>query len=642
MRTGWRLAGLGLAFLGFFVVLFFRLWFLQVAAGATYEDEAARQQVRVVATPAPRGEIRDRGGNLLAGSRASLSVLIDPRLLPDDEEQQSVIAHKLAALLKMAPVEVEALIEEELAKGFGDRFRVAFDVSQEQALFVFEHGGEFPGVVVEPVPVRRYPEGSLGAHLLGYIGKVTKEDQESDPGLRALDLIGRSGVERQYDEFLRGTSGFVKYQVNARGEILSVVGESPPVSGGNLMLNVDGSLQRVLEESLGAGITLARALESPAPRAAGVVLDPRDGSVLAMASVPAFVPEDFVGGISPDEYAVIQQQGAELNYAIQGLYHPASTFKTVTYVMALEEGIYYPHDEHGASGPDVPVFCDGHLEFGFEEESQQVFTDWKPDGHGMVDIHGALEQSCDIYFWQIALGIWRNYQGTSQESVIQEWARRLGFGHQTGIDLPFEKDGLIPDRRWFEARQAEGSPLVRPKEQGGWVGGDLMNVVIGQGAVSATPLQVATAYAAMVNGGTVWEPRLVDKVVDQEGATVVDNPPSVARELDLEPRTVGLLKEDLARVVSGYSGTARGAFGDFGSGMTQVGGKTGTGEAEGKEDSAWFVGVAPLDDPRWVVAVVIEEGGSGGRVAAPVVRRVLQYLTGQQMTEVRPGTEVSD
>ncbi|MGH8935178.1 MAG: penicillin-binding protein 2 [Acidimicrobiia bacterium] len=640
MRTGWRLAGLGLAFLGFFVVLFFRLWFLQVAAGATYEGEAARQQVRVVATPAPRGEIRDRRGTLLAGSRASLSVLIDPRLLPDDEEQQRVIARKLAALLKMAPVEVQALFEEELAKGFGDRFRVAFDVSQDQALFVFEHAGEFPGVVVEPVPVRRYPEGSLAAHLLGYVGKVTQEDQESDPGLRALDLIGRSGVERQYDEFLRGTSGFVKYQVNARGEILSVVGESPPVSGGNLMLNVDGALQRVLEESLGAGITLARSLESPAPRAAGVVLDPRDGSVLAMASVPAFNPEDFVGGISLDEYALIQEQGAELNFAIQGLYPPASTFKTVTYVMALEEGIYYPQDEHGASGPDVPIFCGGQLEFGFEEESQQVFTDWKPDGHGWVDIHGALEQSCDIYFWQIALGIWRNYRGTAQESIIQEWARRLGFGNQTGIDLPFEKEGLVPDRRWFEARQAEGSPLVRPKEQGGWVGGDLMNVVIGQGAVSATPLQVANAYAAMVNGGTVWEPRMVDKVVDQEGATVFDNPPSAAREIELEPRTVRQLKEDLARVVSGYSGTARGAFGDLG--MTQVGGKTGTGEAEGREDSAWFVGVAPLDDPRWVVAVVIEEGGSGGRVAAPVVRRVLQYLMGEQMTEVLPGTEVSD
>lgn len=643
MRSGWRLATLGLVFLGLFGVLFFRLWFLQVAAGSTFEEEAQRQQVRLVATPAPRGEVRDQHAELVAGSRASLSILIDPRLLPSEPDGLEEVIQRLAALLGRAPVAVRAEMQDALQRNPVDRFQFAFDVTENQALFVYEHGEDLPGVVVEPVPVRRYPLGRLGAHVLGYIGRVTEEDDRQQPELGPLDLIGRAGVERQYDELLRGTPGYVKYAVNARGQILSVVGEQPSVPGANLVLTMDAGVQEILEESLVDGIGLARALDNRGVRAAGVVLDPRDGSVVAMASWPPFNPGDFVGGISPSQYQAIQDRGAELNYALQGLYPPGSTFKAVTYVAALEEDIF-PTTQDGVEveGPGEEIFCAGRLEFGFEEGSQQVFSDWKEGGHGYVDAHAAVEQSCDIYFWSIALAIWRQYEGTGGESVVQDWARRLGFGQPTGIDLPFERAGLVGDRKWFEAEQAKGSPLVRPRDQGGWVGGDLMNIVIGQGAVSATPLQLASAYAAIVNGGTLWQPRVADRALDQDGEVIFRNEPRAVRELDLAPATLSMLKADLAQVVSGYAGTARGAFSDFGGTLAEVGGKTGTAEADQKDDSAWFVGVAPLSHPEWVVAVVIEEGGSGGQVSAPVARRVLQYLMGEEMTPIRATGEVAD
>ncbi len=426
-------------------------------------------------------------------------------------------------------------------------------------------------------------------------------------------------------------------------------------------------------------------------RASAVLLDPNDGSVIAMSSYPTFDPSAFVDGLSVEQWDSLGTVSAFTNFTVQGQYAPASTFKTVTYVLALEQD-YYPLDRgvgdkeigegetasaSAASqdttttladdeaprepNPDAPqplqsdtdeYSCTGEFRFRLNDGTYQTKRDWKwPGGHGPLDLHGALQASCDLYFWDIALRLWNERgddSGIDKENLIQEYARGFGFGSLTGIDLPFEREGLIPDRAWFIKEQREGSPRVR--QDGSWVGGDLMDVAVGQGAVLATPLQMANSLAAMVNGGTLWQPQVVRQVVDKDGKVIQENEPTILNQMDLQPRTSIDLLADLQQVVNNQDrGTARAAFKDFGPGVELVGGKTGTGEiikAPRSEhfrqvDSAFFVGVLPVNDPQYVISVVVERGGSGGRIAAPVARQVFQFLMNgpDGVTPIAPGLD---
>lgn len=411
-------------------------------------------------------------------------------------------------------------------------------------------------------------------------------------------------------------------------------------------------------------------------RSVGVVLDPNDGSVLAMSSYPTYDPSIFVGGVAFDEFASLATVSAFTNFGVQGLYAPASTFKTVPYVLAMEED-YYPLDrgvgdveigqetETDEDGepvePDEPeplrsaedeYNCSGEFRFTLNDGTVQRKRDWKwPQGHGPLDLHGALQASCDLYFWDLALRLWNergDESGIDKENLLQAYARSMGFGELTGVDLPFERSGIVPDRRWFrEEQQAETG---RVRSEGGWVGGDLMDIAVGQGAMLSTPLQLANGYAAMVNGGTVWQPRVVSEVVAPDGTVLDEYPKAILQSLDLSPATVAALKSDLQQVVNNTErGTARSAFADFGPNVELVGGKTGTGEvikapreeAFRQADNAFFVGVAPINQPRYVVSIVVERGGSGGRVAAPVARQILQYLMNgpDGVTELAPGLD---
>ena len=632
MKPGWRIPVLGLVFLALFSVLTLRLWFLQVARGETASVEVAQQQIAVVDTPAPRGEIRDRNGALLAGTRAASSVVVDRSLL--SAEREADVVQRLAALLDLAEVEVSSRLDD---GGPTERVRVVDEVSAADALFIREHAEEFPGVTIEDIPVRTYPEGTTAAHVIGYIGRPDALDLERS-SVGSDDVVGKFGIEKEYDELLRGRPGKVKFRVDAERTVLSVIGGEDAVPGGTALLTVDLDVQDVLERALTAGIDLARDGGDPARRAAGVVLDITDGAVVAMASVPTYDPSDFVGGLTAAEWEDRTEAGAFNNFAIQGVYPPASTFKTVAYVMALENEIF-PADVTDYSH-DGTFFCNGQITFDLEDGSQNTFDDWKPEGHGLVDLHGALHQSCDLYFWSIALEVWGNSGARGDrydEAEIQDVAREFGFGAVTGIDLPFEQQGLIPDREWFERTQRESPGLVRTNTP--WVGGDVMNIVIGQGSVTSTPLQLAAAYGAMINGGTLWQPRVVNEVLGPDGESVFVNPPRALNEIDLNPSTVAFLKEDLRQVVNGTNGTARVPFESLDPVLrSQIGGKTGTAEIDKAQqlDTAWFVGVAPIDDPKYVVAVVIDLGGSGGGVAAPTARPVLEFLLTQtQPDEVR-------
>ena len=837
-----RLGVLGLVIIVFFAILGLRLWTMQVTEAQAYEDRALSNQVRIVTTPAPRGDIFDANGVKLAGTRSALAAIVDLALVDKDDRES--LSQNLAAFLDKPASEVAELFE---ASNQGLQITVAEDLSDAQATFLLEHRESFPGVNVVPQPIRTYPNAELGAHVIGYIGRPNSEDLERED-VKGNDFVGKAGVERTYDELLRGTEGIVEYRVDAKRKVLALENEETPTAGGNLILTIDSEVQAQLQSSLRDGLIQARFLEMEERRIAledmsvterlaeaqreaiieaaeaaaregeesststtepsgvrddrlsgqdepivvdqvdvlgalypglplnangvcvpvervtiplrgtgtlsgvqprtvrfdavediggrliatvtvgnetesvknnqsfastlqvldiseeriilyhrdkwcpvrtvGVVENPNDGSIIAMASYPDYDPTAFVDGLSQAQWDELGTVSAFQNFAVQGLYAPASTFKTLPYVLALEES-YYPldrgvgdkevggessattetDDAEAGTGEDAaepepetviePLLtdtdeysCTGEFKFQLNDGTVQTKRDWKwPGGHGPLDLHGALQASCDLYFWDIALRLWNersDESGVDKENLLQEYARGFGFGTATGIDLPFERDGLVPDRAWFKAEQREGSPRVRA--DGSWVGGDLMDFAVGQGATLTTPLQMANSLAAMVNGGTVWTPRVVDEVVDQDGNVITENPPIVARTMELDPRTGRMLLADLQQVVNNQErGTARSAFKDFGPGVELIGGKTGTSEiikaprAEHYKqvDSAFFVGVAPVTNPEWVVSVVVERGGSGGRVAAPVARQVFQFLMNGEsgVTELAPGLD---
>jgi penicillin-binding protein 2 len=704
----WRLVAVGVVFAALFAVLTLRLWYLQVSTVASALEVAEQQQLRVVTVEAPRGDIYDRNGQeLLAATLASRRIVVDRALLPEEREEELV--NNLAALLGMPAQNIWALFEENEP---GARFAVGDEVSESTAVFALEHIEDFPGVVVESVPVRIYPQGETAAHLVGYIG-APADDDVLRPGITARDRVGRFGIEKEYDRLLRGTPGKTTFRVNAGGEILGIVEEVPPQAGGTVITTIDLGLQRFVEQALFDGMSLARLNGKSPARASAVVMDPRDGSVLAMASVPAYDPGLFSDGrITDQEWAALSETAALNNFAIQGLYPPASAFKVVAYTLALEEDIYptEEQDQYAALlDPNDPTsfYADGDLQF----PNTPLLRDWKV--HGLVNIHTSLQVSSDNYYWGIALEIWDRAGLDWDENLLQDWARTLGFGEATGIDLPFEQVGIVPDREWFQYHQLNQTGLVRA--EGPWSGGDLMNTAIGQGAMVCTPLQLANAYAALVNGGTLWTPRVVSSIVDSEGDTIILNVPRVNRVIDISESTVTSLRADLHGVVASENGTAYRAFVGFGDSLSQVGGKTGTAQIrlaswrlvvdrdllpEGGEgrlvgslaelleipasevwarfdnedaqfvvaqdiseatatlvqqrswefpgvvvedvpeiDTAWFVGVAPLDAPQFVVTVVIDGGGSGGKIAAPTARAILQYLMGEDVDTIRSGED---
>jgi penicillin-binding protein 2 len=708
VRRTWRLVAVGAVCAALFAVLILRLWYLQVSTLASALEVAEQQQLRVVTIEAPRGDIYDRTGReLLAGTVASRRIVVDRALLPEEREEELV--NNLSALLGMPADDVWGLFEEE---GAGARFAVGEEVPEATAVFALEHIEDFPGVVVEPVPVRIYPQGETAAHVIGYIGAPAEEDLLRE-GITVRDRVGRFGVEKEYDGLLRGTPGATTYRVNAQGEILEVVEEVPPQAGGTMITTLDLDLQRFVEQALYDGISLSRRDGKDPTRASAVVMDPRDGSILAMASVPAYDPVLFSDGrITDEEWAALSETAALNNFAIQGLYPPASAFKVVAYTLALEEGIYptVEQDQYAhLLDPNDPTsfYADGDLQF----PNTPLLRDWKV--HGLVNIHSSLQVSSDNYYWGIALEIWDRAGLDWDENLLQDWARELGFGGITGVDLPFEQAGIVPDREWFQYHQLNRTGLVR--FDGPWSGGDLMNTAIGQGAMVCTPLQLANAYAALVNGGTLWQPYVVSRVVDSEGEVRFLNLPSANRMIDISDETVTSLLADLHGVVASETGTAFAAFTGFGESLDQVGGKTGTAQIrlpsyrvtvdrmvlsaadevrlidrlaellerpvadirarfETQEvefsaaddiseataalieqnlwdlpgvvveevpevDTAWFVGVAPLDDLQYVVAVVIDGGGSGGKIAAPTTRAILQFLMGEEVDAIRSGED---
>lgn len=649
MKPTLRVGLLAVLFTAGFAVLFIRLWFVQLAVGPEWARQADQNIIRVESTAAPRGNIVDRNGIVLATSRPQLVLEVDRAALPIEVEND--VIQRLAAILDVSPVEVRGQVER--ASSGEAALLTDFLVDTDTAYVVMEQRLSLPGVTVKALPVRGYLRGHLMGHVLGHIGLPSAGDLERLPRLDANTPIGKLGVEREYDEFLQGKPGKIAYRINAQGDVLDVVGDPlEPVQGSTLRLTLEIPIQETVEEILVEAIELSNALKEerevtdasrvpgPAERAAALVMEVNTGAIVAMASYPNFEPEAFVGGIDVDTFEELSSRQAFNNLVIQGLKPPASTFKVITYVTALEEGIY----PEGVSSPDERIQCSPQLEAGFVDPSKLVWRNWTyPESDGHQNLHDALRRSCNIYFWEIALSIWHatrenpEYEG---EGIVQDWARSVGLGRGTQVDLPFENEGILGDRQLFEEWR-ESQPW-RVREEG-WLGGDLMNLVVGQGPILATPIQMAVAYASAVNGGTVYQPRVADRIESADGEVVRTMEPRVLRTVDIHPNTVESLRADLASVVKG--GTARRAFDNMGRLADQIGGKTGTAQAfidqEGTfhDSTAWFIGVAPIDDPRWVVVVMVDEGGSGGAVAAPAARAIFQYLLGGPVTALEAGED---
>lgn len=628
-----RFAALGAVVIVALGALSVRLWTMQVLSGETYAALAQENRIREISLDAPRGRILDRNGKLLVTNRPSLAVALDPA----DERIRSLIVRAqsatksddptraeiretlgpLASMLGMDVQEVFDKITDSRVEALRPRV-IAVDVPLDVVAQLSEQNQRFPGVRVEQVAVREYPYKSIGAHVLGYTGEISQEQlKQSDPmaGYELGDVVGKAGIEAQYERVLQGDKGRRLIEVNASGKPIRIVNEEAPVAGRDIRLTIDIEVQRVAEEQLAYAIAEAhRQGFKNAKAGAVVVLDVKTGEVLAMASAPTYDPAVFLGGISQAEWKALTDKSSEYplnNRAIMGAYPPASTFKAVTGLAGLEAGItysgkrYYCPGKWTEMGEQWPKWC------------------WKKSGHGDISFDGGIEESCDTVFYEIGYEFYKR-----KREELQSFARSFGLGSKLGIDLPGELRGRVPDAAWKKEYNRD-----YPEWQT-WLPGDTVNLAIGQGDMLVTPLQMAAVYAGIANGGTVMRPHVLKEVLDAEGAVARAYQPEVAARVPVSAEHLSIMRNALVRVTR--SGTAAAAFRGF---DIPVAGKTGTAQVAGKDDFAWFCAFAPADAPKYAVAVVVEQGGHGGSVAAPAARNVLAKLFGRPILEVHARDE---
>ncbi|HEX5615931.1 MAG TPA: penicillin-binding protein 2 [Acidimicrobiia bacterium] len=624
-----RISIVGVVVVALFGALLARLWFLQVGSNETYVAAIEQNTTRVVQTENARGRILDREGRVLVDNQVLWAMTIK-RDLPD--ERRALVLGRVSELLG-EPHTPEAL-EERIADPRGSLLLpavIAIDVPEDARTAVLEHREDFPGIDVTKLTVRRYPAGAVASHVLGYVGEINEVELErnADDGYVLTDSIGKSGVERVYEDALRGEPRRVTYEVDATGEIVGDPVDTVEGSvGDDVRLTIDLDIQRLAQESLEQGILLAREQRNrdieerlekyKAPGGSVVVLDARDGGVVAMASYPNYDPAQFVAGIpaSTWEYWSTEESAYPLlNRATQGQYAPGSTFKLVTALAGLEYGFRTQY---------TPVQDNGSVEI-----YGRTFRNAGGTAHGTVDLREALAVSSDVYFYTLGESFWETWAGNDEVrgEGIQAVARRYGFGESTGIELE-EAGGVIPDDEWkAEFVDANVDDPDERADRRRWYPGDTVNLSIGQGDVYVTPVQLANAYAAFANGGTLFQPRVADAIVGADGS-IEEISPSTLRSVELDPAHRQPVLDGLVGAVRDERGTAAGAFGGFPFDAVSVAGKTGTAQVPGKGDTSLFAGFFPVEAPQYVVVAIVEEGGFGSTIAAPIVRRIIEGISG--------------
>jgi penicillin-binding protein 2 len=607
-QLAFRVAVIGGVALVMFALIFFRLWYLQVLSGDSYVAAARDNRVREIKVQAPRGEIVDRHGQELVANRSSLSIKVTPDKLPENMGERRQVYRRLARLLNLKPGRLQKRVEGELKTLPFAKPTVKQEVPWEVVAYVLERQSRFPGVEAEREFLRKYPHGTVGAHLFGQVGEVNKKqlkDQRYN-GVELGDRVGQAGIEGEYDRFLRGVNGAAKVEVDALGNLTDTLRRREPKQGSQLRLSVDLDVQRVAQQALAGGTG----------KGAFAVMDVDNGEVLALGSQPSFDPNIFTKPLSQKRLNALSSEalGKPLfNRAIQAGYPTGSTFKLITAAAALESGHITP---------ETVLNDPGSLTVGgvkFENAGGVV--------HGALALRQALTVSSDVFFYQ--LGQYMNEKGMP----LQEWGRRLGIGRRTGIDLPAEEPGRLPTPHWRDSWYKQGL-TDRP-----WSVGDNINLSVGQGDLLANPLQMAVAYAAIANGGRVLRPRLGLRIEDASGRALQQLDAPTARRLKVSKANRDAILEGLHGAANGPGGTSTPVFEGF---PIPIAGKTGTAEHLGRPDQSWYVALAPYPNPKYVVAVTDEAGGFGADTAAPMARRILAELLDVHETGLVPGGGAPD
>ena len=576
-----RLSILQSMVVGLLALLLIHFWNLQVVRGRYFRAQAENNRTRAVSLAAPRGALLDRKGLVLVENRPSFNVV----LTPEHSEDLDAAVVRLSHALGLG----EAVVRERLARRPSQFHPVVVktDASLEDVAALEARRMELPEVSVDVVPLRAYPLASAAAHALGRVGEITERQIETREfeGLEAGALVGQAGLESQYNRSLMGRDGYRRVVVNSRGVEVGEAERQPPVDGPSLTLTLDSSLQAAVEQAFAGRAGSA------------VALEPETGEILAMTSIPAYDPNRFTTGVDAALWGRLSTDPETplMNRVIQGQYAPGSVFKIVMATAGLQEGVITP---------STTFYCPGHLSV-----YNTIFRCNRPGGHGLVSVEQALAQSCNVFFYNLGIRL--------EIARIASWAKKMGLGAPTGVDLPHELGGLIPSPEWKMRTQRVQ-----------WYGGETVSVAIGQGQVSVTPLQLARLAAIVANGGRLVRPHLVRSV---GGVPIPIEPPV---DLGLKPETLAVLRAGMRAVVDGGTGWRAHLDG------LSIGGKTGSAQVVGKArleknptltaivPHGWFVAFAPADAPRIALAVMVEHGGSGGEAAAPVAREILAHYFG--------------
>ncbi|MBI5562686.1 MAG: penicillin-binding protein 2 [Deltaproteobacteria bacterium] len=585
-------AAVGIAFFALAV----RLWYLQVKEYERYMELAANNSVRLIKSTAPRGAIYTSDGIKIADNRPGYELY----LVPEDVKDWAKTKDMLHRLVDIAPEDVDAKIDDADGRPAFHAIKLKDELTWEETVKVENYKFEMPGVILEVAPKRSYLFGEAFAHLVGYLGEINERElKEVKPAAHygLGDYVGKYGLEKALESEMRGVDGGKEIEVDALGRKIRVVNQIVPQPGGGVRLTVDLKAQLAAWDALRGKV------------GAAVAIEPSTGRVLAMVSSPGFDPNHLTTGISREDWTELVENPQNIlnNRAIQGLYPPASTFKPIHAAAALEAGVITPSTE---------IYSGAAFRYGNRE-----YRDWKEGGHGVIPVHRAIVESSDTFFYQVGLKL-----GVER---LARCAKGFGFGTRTGIGLANEKAGLVPNEEWKQKTYGKK-----------WFEGETISVSVGQGYMLVTPLQLAAAYAAIANGGTLYEPRLIDAIDRGDGAPSRASAPLVMGRVPISAANLAEVKEGLIGVVHEDGGTAH----FLAASGLNIAGKTGTAQVARLiqrtknvlsipykyRDHAWFAGFAPYDDPRIAVAVIVEHGGFGASAAAPVAREIIKAYLGSQ------------
>jgi len=556
-----------------FAVLIVNLWYLQIIKGQEYEQRAINNCIRSLVEEAPRGEIFDKNGNLLITNRPAVNFTV----IPAEIEDYNIVSRQLSSIMLLEESYLINKFEQLKQRPFQAQ-TVVRDLEKEQIIAVEEQKYKFKGTLLTVQPERKYLYQDLAAHLLGYVNEISEEELQSSnyQHLSGGDIVGKSGIEKYYDAYLRGTKGSKEVEVDALGREVLTLKSVEPIAGNDIYLTIDSKLQLYIQELM-AGL-----------KGTAIITEANSGKILAMVSQPGYDPNLFTQQISIEQWQGIVHSKDNIlcNRSIQGVYPPGSVFKLITAIAALEEGTVGLNDR---------IYCPGSFKLG-----DSTFKCWRETGHGNQSFLDAISNSCNVFFYNMGqrLGI----------DKLNHYATMFGLGEKTDIDLPGELTGLVPSQEW-----------KRRTFNQVWFPGDNINLAIGQGYLLTTPFQIHNMLCIITNDGNVYRQYHVDRIVSQSGDVIKRYEPEIIRKVNVSADTFRVVKEGMKKVVeegTGFNARIEGL---------SLAGKTGTAQNPQGENHGWFVGFAPFQNPEICITVFVEHGGDGSQSAAPIAGEIIKY-----------------